>query len=243
MVAATPETSDTMGARVLVVFGSQTKTCERISKKMGEHFKSAGAVQSVEVVDGNSLAHELEDLESLKKSYDVMVICTSSFGDGDPPDNYGAFLLKIMTAAEEGNKPLAGMQHAVLGEGSSVYQETFQNCPRLSDKYLEACGSRRFLARHETDVGGEEDESVSRNAFRDGVVEALKKGLPAASAAPAAAFGKPRASHSEPTDQIKTKSAEELGGGRSQTWAQILVPATVAVVAISSYVYTQYVME
>lgn len=229
--------------RMLVVFGSQTKTCERLSKRMTEHFKTEGVVEKVDCIDGNSLAHELESLESLKESYDVIVLCTSSFGDGDPPDNYGAFLLTLLQEAEEGKKPLAGMQHAVLGEGSSVYAETFQNCPRLSDKYLEACGSRRFLARHETDVGGEEDEAINRNLFRDGVVAALKAGLPAASAAPAADWAKPRASHTEPKDQITPKTASELGGGRQQTWMQIIVPATVAIIAASTYVYTQYFLE
>ena len=173
----------------------------------------------------------------------VIVVCTSSFGDGDPPDNYGSFLLQLMQGAEDGSKPLAGMQHAVLGEGSSVYSETFQNCPRLSDKYLEACGSRRFFARHETDVGGDEDEQVSRDLFRNGVSAALKSGLPNATSAPAAKWEKPRASHGEPTDQIKLKSASELGGGRSQTWAQILVPLTVALAAIGTYVYVNHVME
>ena len=141
----------------------------------------------------------------------MLVVITSSFGDGEPPDNYTNFLLKILQAAEDGSKPLEGMQHAVLGEGSSVYQETFQNCPRLTDKYLEECGSRRFFARHETDVGGEEDEEVSRNLFRNGVAEILLKGLPKATSAAAAAWAKPRQSHGEPTDQIKVHSVESLG--------------------------------
>ena len=55
----------------------------------------------------------------------------------------------LLQAANEGLKPLAGMQHAVLGEGSSVYAETFQNCPRLTDKFLGECGSRRLAMRGE----------------------------------------------------------------------------------------------
>lgn len=241
MVASTPETKDTMSARILIVYGSQTKSCERIVKKtLTAKFQELG---SVDVFEGNTLMHETEDLQNLATKYDALIVCTSSFGDGDPPDNYNEFLLKLLQAVEEGGKPLAGLQHAVLGEGSSVYQETFQNCPRLTDKYLEECGSRRFLARHETDVGGEEEEQISRTAFRDGVIAVLKAGLPAPDSPPAAEWSKPRASHTEPTNQIKPKTVAELGGGRSQTWAQILVPATVAMVAISTYVYTNYFME
>lgn len=60
---------------------------------------------------------------------------------GDPPDNYKLFLKKLMDAAADGQTPLKGLQHAVLGYGSSYYP-TFQNCPRLSDKYLGLCGAR-----------------------------------------------------------------------------------------------------
>ena len=126
-VASTPASTDTMGLRMLVVHGSQTGTCTRLAKKMAENWKSRGAIASYDFFEGNTLAHETEGLESLKESYDVMVVCTSSFGEGDPPDNYNEFLLKLVQAAAEGNKPLAGMQHAVLGEGSSVYRETFQS--------------------------------------------------------------------------------------------------------------------
>lgn len=230
-----------MGARVLVIVGSQTHTCERIAKKAAADWESIKTVASVKVTDGNSLAHELEDLSGLKDMCDAIVVITSSFGDGDPPDNYNAFLLKLLEGAESGSAPLAGLQHAVLGEGSSVYRETFQNCPRLSDKYLEACGSRRFAARHETDVGGEEDESVSRSKFREAVSGVLKAGLPAADAPPAAAWSSPRQSHGEPTDQIVLKSASSLGGGHSQSWGQILVPLTAFTIAVGSYVYMNYI--
>ena len=53
------------------------------------------------------------------------------------------------------------MQHAVLGFGSSMY-DTFMNCPRLCDKYLGDCGSRRMVQRAELDevdeAGGAGDE-------------------------------------------------------------------------------------
>lgn len=228
-----------MKARVLVVFGSQTGGSERIAKKMSETWKAKGAVESVDVFDGNTLAHETEELSNIKDTYDLLVVCTSSFGDGDPPENYNHFLLRIMTAAEEGLKPLAGMNFAVLGEGSSVYMETFQNCPRLTDKYLEECGARRCLARHETDVGGDEDEAVSRNLFRDSIGELLLKGLPAADAKPAAEWSKPRASHTEPTTKITLKTVADLGGSKGQSLAQILVPLTVLTVAagLGTYFY------
>ena len=62
-------------------------------------------------------------------------------------------------------------------------------------------------------------------------------------APPAAVWAKPRSSHGEPTDQIKLHTVESLGGGRSQTWAQIFVPLTVATIGVSAFVYLQYFAE
>lgn len=236
--------SEGSGLKMLVIYGSQTGSSRMIISKMAEHWKSKGVVESVDIHEGNHIAHETEELSQLVEQYDVMVVCTSSFGDGDPPDNYGEFLLKLLTSSEENGSCLKGMQHAVLGEGSSVYSETFQNCPRLTDKYLEACGSRRFVPRHETDVGGEEEESINRGLFRDAVSAALQGGkLPDAASPPAAEWGKPRASHDQPRDKITLKTVTDLAGKRGQSLGQILVPATVALVAISAYVYTQFFME
>ena len=91
-----------------------------------------------------------------------------------------------------------------------MYRDTFQNCPRLTDKYLEACGSRRFVPRHETDVGNEQRE-LSRSEFREAVLRLLDEGLPAANA-PAADWAKPRAFHEEPVAQVTPKTAAQLAG-------------------------------
>jgi len=242
-VPRTPAANGTMKLRLLVVSGSQTGTCTRISKKMADNWGSRGVLEKVDVFEGNELAHETEDLASLKENYDVLVVCTSSFGEGDPPENFNEFLLKIMQASTDGSKPLAGMQHAVLGEGSSVYRETFQNCPRLTDKYLEECGSRRFVARHETDVGGTEDESVSRNLFREAVFTALSRGLPDAGTPAAAEWSKPRQAHEEPTDQITLKSVADLGGKSGQSLSQIVFPLVVLSVAVAGGIYYNFFMS
>lgn len=232
-VTATPSTKQAMdGPRLLVVFGSESGTCQMVANAAAKEFKAVCA--SVEVLEGNELAHEVEDLGELKEKYDALVVVTSSFGEGDPPSNYGAFLAAVMSAAKEGAKPLAGLQHAVLGEGSSVYRDTFQNCPRLTDKYLEEAGSRRFVARHETDASGDEDVAVSRNLFRDAVAAQLKKGLPAPTAA-AIAWAKPRATHGQPVDQIKDAGLEN---DAFDTASVLMGGVLLAAVGVGAYLYT-----
>lgn len=201
-----------MKPKVLVVFGSESGGCKRIAKKMAESWTQSDVASEIQVTDGNGIANEAEDIATIAETFDVLVVVTSSFGDGEPPGNFGDFLLRLLLASEREGRPLHGLQHAVLGMGSSQYAETFQNCPRLTDKYLEACGSRRLVPRHEVDAAGDEDAgNAVRTEFRELVSKCLADGLPAADS-PAAEWSKPRVAHKEPTGQISEKTAAELGG-------------------------------
>ena len=134
---------------------------------------------------------------------------------------------------------MAGMQHAVLGEGSSVYEDTFQNCPRLTDKLLEECGSRRMVRRHEIDVGGEEDESVGRNLFSQAVFDALQA-LPSADSPPAAGWAEPRVSHKEPVTRLTEKTEQGILGGTSKLTG-LVIPVIALVVLASAIFYTYFI--
>jgi len=221
------------------VYGSQTGNTEKVIKMLMRKWDVADAKFKVEgVQEGNEV--DVEEVDSLPERYDVIVVATSSYGEGDPPDNYGKFLLKLIHGAQSGKRPMAGMQHAVLGEGSSVYEQTFQNCPRLTDKLLEECGSRRMVRRHEIDVGGtEEDESVGRGLFGSAVLEALQS-LPSADAAPAAAWAEPRAAHNEPVTRITEKTEKDmfLGGGSNVNVKAMVLPITMLLVAAGAAAYS-----
>jgi len=167
---------------VLVVYGSETGTTKRKVKAIEKAWGSRAGKKfgSVTVKSGDEAA---ADFASIKDTYDAIVIGVSSFGDGDPPEGYQLFLAELYKPSKtEGEevvrKPLEGMQHAVLGFGSTVY-ETYQNCPRLTDKLLEDVGSRRMLQRLEIDemaAGGEQKEI---DAWEGKLFDLLNKGSPA----------------------------------------------------------------
>lgn len=210
--------------RVLVVYGSESGTSTRIAKAMVRDWTaSAGGKFVCHLCDGAACVKDMSimeddsnviysDFTSLKTKYDVLVVITSSYGEGDPPENYGSFFLQLLVAVQSGSKPLLGMQHCVLGQGSTVYQETFQNVPRLTDRYLGEAGSRRFVMRQEVDAAHyiEGDQHVKdRNHFREAVVEALNS-LPPASAPPVCEWDQARCSHAHPTGKVTPKSREDL---------------------------------
>ena len=105
-------------------------------------------------------------ISGLRAKYDVLIVGTSSFGEGDPPEGFQDFLVALVRAAAEvragAPPPLKGMQHGVLGYGQSVY-DTFQNTSRYVDKLLGELGSRRFVKRIELDEG-EEDTAKAGEA-------------------------------------------------------------------------------
>jgi sulfite reductase alpha subunit-like flavoprotein len=178
--------------RVLVVYGSESGNAERAAEKLAASW-AAKAESKVKVdpqaMCGNDAAKRFD---SLKDDHDVLIILTSSFGEGEAPANYEKFLLMLAKGAkaESESPPLKGMQHAVLGFGDSVY-ETYMNCPRLTDKFLEECGSRRVQKRHEVDASAAitVEEVEKENQLEKDWAEAVWQALwssPSASDPPAA---------------------------------------------------------
>uniref|UniRef100_A0A6V2V724 Flavodoxin-like domain-containing protein n=1 Tax=Emiliania huxleyi TaxID=2903 RepID=A0A6V2V724_EMIHU len=148
-------------ARVLVVYGSEGGNARRaITKCVRAWERECDGSYAVErVVAGCELDCPVDELAS---RYEVLIVATSSFGEGDPPENYLPFLLGLLRAKEAaarggggGGPPLRGLQHAVLGFGQSVFA-TYQNCPRWTDKLLGELGSRRFVRRVEVDEANDE---------------------------------------------------------------------------------------
>ena len=137
--------------RVLVLYGSESGGTKGKMKSLVKAWvaKANGAVTIDDVAEGNSVA-STEALQEMAKTYDVILVASSSYGEGEPPETIMKFFKVLMAAANGGEKPLAGMQHAVLGFGASCY-DTYQNAPRLLDRYLGEAGSRRMAQRAELD--------------------------------------------------------------------------------------------
>ena len=123
-----------------ILYGSQTGTAEGLAKKtMKEAGKRGFAPRIVDMAN-----YETVDFT---KEENVLLI-TSTYGDGDPPDNALAFwnFLKGETAP-----PLAHMNFSVLALGDTNYTAFCQfgkNC----DEYFEKLGAKRIHPRVDCDV-------------------------------------------------------------------------------------------
>ena len=137
---AAPAAAPTPVKSVAILFGSQTGTAEGLAKKVAKQAEKAGF--GPRVVD--MAKHATVDLTKEER----LLIVTSTYGDGDPPDNAQAFweFLKSDSAPALGN-----LQYAVLALGDVNYP-AFCKFGKDCDERLEKLGARRVHPRADCDV-------------------------------------------------------------------------------------------
>ncbi len=123
-----------------ILFGSQTGTAEGLAKRLAKEAGKRGFVPKVIALNDYEQA-------ALPQA-EMAVIITSTWGDGEPPDNAVNFWnwLKADAAPR-----LEKLQFAVLGLGDKNYSD-FCGASKKFDARLEALGAKRLVPRGECDV-------------------------------------------------------------------------------------------
>ncbi len=156
----TPIASDTAQS-FLVLFGSQTGTAERIAKKIADDAGQHGFAGRV--LEMNAFA--TIDFSREER----LVIVTSTWGDGDPPDNATGFWHHLQSLSPS---PFEHLHFAVLALGDKNYSD-FCGAGKKFDARLEQLGAKRLLARVDCDT----DYESAANRW----IDELWKSLPATS--------------------------------------------------------------
>lgn len=127
-------------AQILIVVGTESGNARMCADHLQDNLPALGhAVEVVEEADAGSVSFD---------GRDTVLVCTSTHGDGELPDN-------LIPLAERlrGEKPdLSHLRYGVIALGDQTYQETFCRAGKQMDALLAACGARKVGERLEIDA-------------------------------------------------------------------------------------------
>ncbi len=184
---------------VLILFGSQTGNAEGLAKKIKTTAeKQAGFAPRL-------LDMAKYDAAELGNESNLLIV-TSTWGEGDPPDNAAGFFDKLQ--AEDFPK-LENLRYSVLALGDRNYED-FCGCGRKLDERLAALGARSVLPRQDCDT----DYDTPAKIWIDAVLPILQK----TPGAPAADAGKetpvPAAGHHDEAKHMDAGAKELVASGQ-----------------------------
>jgi MioC protein len=113
-----------------IYVGTMTGTAEMAAQEIEDRLAAAGIDCETASMDG------LE--ASAFATGGTYLICTSTYGQGDVPDNAQAFFTSLETARPD----LSGIAFGLFGLGDRTYRETFCFGPKRFQKLLTELGAR-----------------------------------------------------------------------------------------------------
>lgn len=171
--AAVPAAPAKPAVPLAILFGSQTGTAEGLAKKLAKDAEKRGFAPRLLALND----YEQANLPACERA----VILSSTWGDGEPPDN----AVNFWNWLKADNAPrLEKLQYAILGLGDKNYSD-FCGASKKFETRLNALGAKQLIPRGECDVDYEATasawiESLWQNLkAEDGVATAASVAVPA----------------------------------------------------------------
>ncbi|HEX6977679.1 MAG TPA: flavodoxin domain-containing protein [Alphaproteobacteria bacterium] len=117
---------------VTILVGTMTGTAEMVAQEMADVLQQQG--HRAEVLPMDNLGPDVFGRDG------VFLICTSTYGQGDVPDNAMAFFARL----EQERPDLSRCSFGVFGLGDRTYTDTFCFGPKRFAALLEELGARRI---------------------------------------------------------------------------------------------------
>lgn len=140
-----------MDKPIRILVGTMTGTAELVAEEIAEVLSDAGVENDIALMD---------DLDAGSIGADrAYIICTSTYGNGDVPDNAQA----LFDALESDRPDLSDVRYGVFCLGDSTYQQTFCFGGKKFDDLFGALGATRIGDRmeHNASAGSlPEDEAA-----------------------------------------------------------------------------------
>src|SRR5258708_39748002 len=118
--------------RLTILVGTMTGTAQLVADEVADAVKARGVAVAVVPMDGLGAAIFAGD--------GAFLLCTSTYGQGDVPDNAQALFADL----ERAKPDLARLRYGVIGLGDRTYAQTFCFGGKRFDALLQSLGARRI---------------------------------------------------------------------------------------------------
>ncbi len=126
-----------------ILWGSQSGNAQNLAHVIGDSLSE----------DFETSIHDMGELDPEEiHNIKILVLVTSTYGDGEPPDNASEWMSFIKFAEE---LDLSHLQYAVIGLGDTYYPH-FCQAGKDFDEYLSKRGGHAMLNRLDCDLYYEE---------------------------------------------------------------------------------------
>lgn len=124
-----------MSQAISILVGTMTGTAEMVADDVKPVLEASG--YEVEILDMDGLGLDVFDRDA------VFLICTSTYGQGDVPDN----AMELFEALQTDRPDLSKLRYGVIGLGDSTYSDTYNHGGERFDTLLAELGGARIGER------------------------------------------------------------------------------------------------
>jgi MioC protein len=126
-----------------ILVGTMTGTAQLVADEVADALKARGIAAEVLAMDGRDSA--------VFARHGAFLICTSTYGQGDVPDNAQS----LLTDLERARPDLSGLRYGVIALGDRTYAQTFCFGGKRFDALLQSLGARRIgeVLLHDASAG------------------------------------------------------------------------------------------
>ena len=121
-------------AEIQILVGTMTGTAEAVAKDIQEVLGKSGHQAEIVLMDGRDAS-----VFANRANTDAYLICTSTYGSGDVPDNAQCLFQSLETSRPD----LSGVVYGVIALGDRTYGQTFCQGGLRFDKLLTELHARR----------------------------------------------------------------------------------------------------
>jgi len=120
-----------MAVDITILVGTMTGTADMVAQEAQQALETAGHKASIRMMD---------DLDaSVFQTGGTFLICTSTYGAGDVPDN----AQHLFASLETGRPKLDNVTYGIIALGDTTYKDTFCQGGKRFDQLLTELGAKR----------------------------------------------------------------------------------------------------